>query len=475
MSPDTAPKPTYDELAGIVAELRALVVRLEKRVGVLEQENGRLHSALEEARRAGKRQAGPFSKGEPKADPKPPGRKSGEAHGPSAFRAIPEVIDEVHDAPLPARCPDCDVDLIEVRVAPQYQTEIPKVRPIVRRFDVHVGFCPCCRTRVQGRHPLQTSDALGSAASQLGPQALALASHLHTELGTPFGRVRTFFQTFFGLVVSCGGLARGLGRLARKLEPTYDGLLAEVRTSPIVYPDETSMRVSGRLGWLWVFVTPQATVYVQRLSRGLDVIDEVLGADYDGVAVHDGWSPYDRLALALHQQCLAHLLRRARGLIEVATGMAARFPKQVKALLQDALALRDRRDAGEVSPHGVLVATGQLESRLTDVLATHTTDPANERFRKHLAGHRDDLFTFLRLPNVEATSWPADHATRPAVLFRKVSGGHRSLKGAHAHEVLASVARTCWQRAADGFVLAVRALCMPDLKALAIRPALPGP
>lgn len=468
MTNDGARKLSHEDLVGAVVAQSRVIEELRAQVR-------RLEGLLEEARRAGKRQAGPFSKGEPKSDPKPPGRKSGAAHGPSAFRAIPEAIDETYDAPLPKRCPDCDVPLVEVRVAAQYQTEIPKVRPIVRRFDVHVGFCPCCQARVQGRHPLQTSDALGAAASQLGPQALALANHLHTELGTPFGKVRTFFQTFFGLVVSCGGLARGLQRLARRLEPTYDGLLAEVRTSLIVYPDETSMRVSGRLGWLWVFVTPGATVYVQRMSRGFDVIDEVLGADYDGVAVHDGWSPYDRLVFALHQQCLAHLLRRARELIEVALGMAARFPKQVKALLQGALALRDRRDAGEVSPHGVLVATGQLESRLDDVLSTHTTHPANERFRKHLAGHRDDLFTFLRLPNVEATSWPADHATRPAVLFRKVSGGHRSLAGAHAHEVLASVARTCWQRTADGFALAVRALCMPDLRALAIRSALPGP
>jgi hypothetical protein len=33
---------------------------------------------------------------------------------------VPEVIDEVYDAPRPERCPDCDVDLIEMRIAARF-------------------------------------------------------------------------------------------------------------------------------------------------------------------------------------------------------------------------------------------------------------------------------------------------------------------------------------------------------------------
>ncbi|MBI2219438.1 MAG: PLP-dependent transferase [Candidatus Rokubacteria bacterium] len=46
-------------------------------------------------------------------------------------------------------------------------TELPAVRPHVTRFAI--GRCRPCRRRVQGRHPRQTSDALGAAASQLAP------------------------------------------------------------------------------------------------------------------------------------------------------------------------------------------------------------------------------------------------------------------------------------------------------------------
>ena len=72
-----------------VAQLRAQLAELSRR--------------LEEAQRAGKRQAAPFRKGPPKPDPKPPGRKPGEQHGPHGHRPPPppEQISECHDAELP--------------------------------------------------------------------------------------------------------------------------------------------------------------------------------------------------------------------------------------------------------------------------------------------------------------------------------------------------------------------------------------
>ena len=61
------------------------------------------------------------------------------------------------------------------RRAPHYQEEIVR-RTVVRRFDIAVGRCRRCGRRVQGRHPLQTSDAVGVGSVQLGPEALTLAT-----------------------------------------------------------------------------------------------------------------------------------------------------------------------------------------------------------------------------------------------------------------------------------------------------------
>ena len=454
-------------------ELSELVRRLTRRLDELEDEVARLRGALEEARRAGKRQASPFSKGSPKTDPKRPGRKSGEDHGPAAFRAIPKRVDEIFNAPLPDSCPCCGGGLETERIATQYQTEIPRVDPVVRRFEVHVGRCVACGTRVQGRHPLQTSDALGAAASQLGPHALSLATHLNKVLGATYGKVQTFLEAVHGVTVSRGGLARAMQRVADKLDPTYRDLLAEVRQNPVVYPDETSMRISGRRGWLWAFVTPKTTVYVQRPSRGTDVIEEVLGLDFCGALGHDGWAPCDQLVLADHQQCFAHLLRRCKEMLETASRGAVRFPRAVKALLQDAVALRDRRE--KISAHGFAVARGRLQGRFDRLMEMRLTCEPNRKLQGHLRRHADQIFTFLHRFDIEATAWMADHAIRPAVLFRKISGGHRSVRGARTHDILISVLRTCRQRLADALDLTRRALCEPSPQPFLIEPILAPP
>lgn len=53
------------------------IARLEREIEQLKQENERLRRALEEALRAAKRQAAPFSRRSPKANPQKPGRKAG--------------------------------------------------------------------------------------------------------------------------------------------------------------------------------------------------------------------------------------------------------------------------------------------------------------------------------------------------------------------------------------------------------------
>ena len=84
-----------------------------------------------------------------------------------------------------------------------------------------------------------------------------------------------------------------------------------VRNAPVVTPDETGWRVGGVRHWLWTFVTPDTTVYAICPGRGFNDAATVLGTDYAGVLVRDGWAPY-RCYHGLHQTCLNHLAHRLR-------------------------------------------------------------------------------------------------------------------------------------------------------------------
>ena len=77
---------------------------------------------------------------------------------------------------------------------------------------------------LQGRHPLQTSDALGAAAAHLGPQAV-LAVILNKQLGLSFGKIEQLLRDRFGLSVTRGGLVSAVHRAARQTQPTYEALL----------------------------------------------------------------------------------------------------------------------------------------------------------------------------------------------------------------------------------------------------------
>lgn len=422
------------------AQLRRMTARIPKLIARITE----LEKKLAQALRAQRRQAAPFSKGPPKEHPRRRGRKPGPGYGTSARRAIPEQVDEILPAPLPDACV-CGGRVRYDHTAQQFQVEIPR-RPLYRRFDIEVGTCRSCGRRIQGRHSLQTSDAVGAAASQLGPDAQAMTALLKTKEGVSYGDVRSIFEDFFGISLSAGGAAQTVLRVARRSQAAFRGIREVIYRSRLLIPDETSWKVGGWLQWMWVFVGRTATLFVIRPSRGRDVLAQVLPIRWSGRITHDGLKSYDVLRSAQHQQCLAHLVRRAREMLETAAGAAARFPKAVLGLLGDSLALRDRRDARALSPHGLAVATGRLEARLRRLVEPLPRHALNRVFAKHLRTHRREIFPFLKSPGLEPTGCRADQAIRPAVVNRKTFGGNRDPSGARAQEILSSIVATARQR-----------------------------
>ena len=189
----------------------------------------------------------------------------------------------------------------------------------------------------------------------------------------------------------------------------------------------------------------------------------MLGKNYAGTLGVDGWAPYRCFKEATLQTCYNHLLHRCHELLETATRGAVRFPRLVKAILRHALALRDRRDAGEISPHGLRVAKGLLQAKMNRLLHGRFTNPANQRFAKHLRRYRDNLFVFLDRADVEATNYPAEQDIRIAVVNRKTcGGGNRTAKGAQAQSILMSVLQSCRHKGIRVIDIVTSILRAPD-------------
>jgi transposase len=438
---------------------------LEARVRALEEQVRLLTAALEDARRAGKRQAAPFRKGKTVEKPKKPGRKAGEDYGKHARRVVSEEevpIDEHHEAPLPPECPNCRSTKVEPSAEPgeQFQTEIV-CRTVRRRFVIHRGRCLDCGAAVEGRHRLQTSTATGAAGEQLGATAHAVMSVLNKQLGLSHGKIAWLFEKVFRLKIARATSARSIERTGRRCEAAYDQIRRDVRASEQVTPDETGWRVGGGKAWLHVFVSKRATCYEVDPTRSVAPAERLLGLGWSGWLVHDGWSVYDWFTGAIHQQCNAHLLNRCRGLLDVARRGEARFPRALKALLQQGLATRDRYEQGKISGHGLRVAAGQLTAALGRLVGGRFTHDGNRRLANFVNRHLAEVFAYLRHPGMDATNYRGEQAVRPAVVNRKVWGGNRTWLGARAQSVLTSVLRTCVQRGIDPLNFLAQSLMSP--------------
>jgi len=443
-----------DQARKQVEQLEEERQRLHEKLERLREENERLRNELEAALRAAKRQAAPFSRGKPKNNPKPPGRKSGKAHGAHHQRPVPDHVDEEIQVHAPAQCPDCGGPLTVERVESQYQEEIVR-RTWVRRFHIPICRCNQCQKRVQGRHPLQTSDAIGAAAVQVGPEAITLGVLMNKAQGLPHADAAAILQQGFGLTMSPSGICRAIQRVARKAEATWHALRDAARRSTLAHMDETGWKVDAQLHWLWGVVTQQITYCEILPGRGFAEASSILGADYAGWLIHDGLQLYYKFLKAAHQSCAWHLIARCRKMA-VASPSTDHFPLAVKQLLEQALRLRDRYLEQKISLHGLWTATGRLEVKLDRLLEPTQRDAANQRLANHLRHERPYLFTFLYCPGlVDATNNVAERVMRILVMIRKNWGGNRTEKGARVQAVLTSVLCTAKQQDKDAFALLV--------------------
>ena len=127
-----------------------------------------------------KRQAAPFSRGEPKDAPGRSGRRLGEQYGRKAHRRVPDEVGETLEAPLEERC-ECGGEIELEDIVCQYQEELEQ-------------------------------------------RAVALATQLNKALGlSPRKTAMVLAQR--GIQITPGGVVQAVARQARRLEPIYGALI----------------------------------------------------------------------------------------------------------------------------------------------------------------------------------------------------------------------------------------------------------
>jgi transposase len=449
-----------------IAELERKLADREREIRQLLRRIERLERKNEALSRAAKRQAAPFSRGKPKADPSKRGRKPGRRYGKRAWRGAPAKADRVVRVAAPMYCPACEKPAELVGQQRQWQTDIPLQNATTTEFVIDVARCTNCGRQLRARHVEQTSAAVGAAAVQIGPRATALAAKLNKECGVSFERIADLLDKGFGLRTSRSTLNRAVARLGSRLEGVYERIGAQVRSRPMLSPDETGWKIGGHKAWLYVAATREESFYRFARGRGRTEAEALIGREYKGTIVRDGWIGYRGegvFAQARSQTCIAHILRRIGDLIELDPGKSAvLWLVKLKKVLKRALRVRDRRDDAQIGPHGLMVSIGQIESEFDRLLRRCPRHPSCRRLSGHLQREREAMFTFLHCDAIPASNYLAEQAIRPAVVNRKMSGGNNTLTGAHTQQVLMTILHTARKRGIDFIAVATNALRDPS-------------
>lgn len=438
--------------------------RLEDQARLLEEENDRLRAENAQVkierdqiqarftalhRRQFKSSKRPLKPTE--SEETPPPKKRGPPVGhPPWLRRIPQQIDRVVSVPAPTVCPHCACASLGVcaEKVEQIQEDIVLVpRPTVTQFQHDTAFCPKCRRPVYDTGPGELRHC------SIGPVTKAVGVWLHHQLKLPFRQVREILSTLFGMsFVPASALNFSL-TAAGKSQPLYEDLREKLCASTLLHLDETSWRLDGLSAWLWYAGNADLDFFHIDRSRAAKVITAILGDDFRGDVVCDGYAVYDALMARWRQTCLAHMIRTAK---EIAAELRLiqnpadyqsdlEFAVAIAEFFKEVCALDRKRRQSKLPRKQARALVPRLRRRLRGLCATKLSHPKTRNLRDRLTDVKRDakkLFTFLMRPGMPPTNNHAERALRGPVIARKISFGSRSEAGAHAFAVLASLIGT---------------------------------
>lgn len=426
-----------DSLLATITAQQATIDRLQQRVDELERRLGMNSGNSSRPPSADRPEQQPVQAAKPRS-----GRCRGgqPGHAKHVRPLLPTAQCDRVEQHRPRACPDCGTRLHgeDPQPARHQVTDLPPVRPVVVEHQVHTLTCRRCGRRCAGELPATVP------RGAFGPQVVAVVTLL-TGLGRLSQRlIAQTLRDLFQLDLSDGQISR-LQRIGRRaLQPGYEEIAADVRTSASVNIDETGWREDGRRAWLWTVVGRRGTLFAVQSRRARSVLTQLLGTEFRGIVGSDRYSAYSHLEDHRHQFCWAHLLRDFQALIDRG-GAAAGAGTVLKASGQELLHHWNRLQRAEIVRATFDGHYRRLRSAILDALeaGARLAEAAPAETCRRLLNECYSLFVFVHHPGVSPTNNAAEQALRRSVIFRKLSFGTQSPTGSPALSVILSIVETC--------------------------------
>lgn len=455
-----AEEATLETLLQQNREQATQIAALMEQLKTVLEENARLKKRTQQLERQVKRYVAPHSREQPKADPKPPGRRAGQ--GTFTFKHAParDTVTGIIDVEPANTCVFCQtpLDRAAYKTDLAWITELPQVQPEITQYKVPVTTCPACGKDVRGEHPDLCHSQRGATAHRLGKRLIAAAQYLHHGLGLPERKIPEVLSALCGVEVTQSALNQATSRTTATGTPmatAYQGIKDAVQSAPVVHTDDTGWRIHGVNAWLQVACTPQHVLFQIRTRHTHQQLKELLGETFGGTLVADRFSVYDHAAFTewKHHKCIRHVIRNVQEAMVLHEGRPGRgivYATRLLQAVQDAHALYRQLSRHELTPEQYRGAGYAITTRVTRLLdRAPLQSKVNERLRKGLFKHhqRGNLLRFLNDPRIPPTNNAAERALRSGVIARKVSQCSKTQQGADGYAMIKSVVETAKRQA----------------------------
>ena len=288
---------------------------------------------------------------------------------------------------------------------------------LVTLFRHYKYWCSKCNRIVQGIGEGEIS------RSYLGPNAVVISNLAHYDIGIPYEKLKRFYADIFGLPLTTGALIGMDKKVAEKGIPLYTELEKKIKSSSVSYTDETGWPINGENHWLWHAGNKEVSLYTVDKHRSHNVAERILGKNYKGTIISDCYSAYNLIDAGAKQKCIAHILRDIDKISTLYPNdpEVIAFSVNLENILKEGLNLKKSYEKGKCILSDLKKGKEELEKKLASLTRVKITNKKTEALRKRLVRHKNELFTFLILPEVEATNNFAERQLRPSVISRKLS------------------------------------------------------
>jgi len=353
---------------------------------------------------------------------------------------------------FPARCRHCEHSFGNRTPATQGEpqrhqvTELPRIEAHITEYQCEHAVCAKCGKTTQAALPEEVQ-------GHFGPELTALIAYLTVVCRMPRRVVLELMEQVLGIGLSLGSIQNSWEEASEAVADPCSELERELPKAPVINSDETGYRTGGEKRWMWAFVAPGFVFYKIALTRGAEVLVQLLGAVFAGILCSDRCPSYLKYHKGGAQFCWAHFKRNILGVLQIGkTTDAERFCRDALALHARLFRLWHRFRAGgphvrygPITRQQLIQKSIPLEKKFC-ALAERYLDSEDKDVRNlatALLVHFERFFTFLEKEGVEPTNNSAERALRCAVQWRKISFGSRSPEGEVAAARLLTATRTC--------------------------------